>query len=76
MERKKFMYILGINGGVRSGNQDASACLLNDGKLVTFAEICPSPDTAFFLLLESLQSGPSNFPGTSLQLPCASSIRS
>ena len=28
------MYILGINGGVRSGNQDASACLLRDGKLV------------------------------------------
>ena len=32
------MYILGINGGVRSGNQDASACLLRDGKLVAAAE--------------------------------------
>ncbi len=32
------MYILGINGGVRSGNQDASACLLNDGRLVAAAE--------------------------------------
>jgi len=32
------MYILGINGGVRSGNQDASACLLEDGKLIAAAE--------------------------------------
>jgi len=32
------MYILGINGGVRSGNQDASACLLKDGKLIAAAE--------------------------------------
>ena len=32
------MYILGINGGVRSGNQDASASLLEDGKLVAAAE--------------------------------------
>ena len=32
------MYILGINGGVRSGNQDASACLLRDGKLIAGAE--------------------------------------
>ena len=32
------MYILGINGGVRSGNQDASACLLRDGKLIAAAE--------------------------------------
>ena len=32
------MYILGINGGVRSNNQDASACLLKDGKLIAAAE--------------------------------------
>ena len=32
------MYILGINGGVRSGNQDASECLLKDGKLIAAAE--------------------------------------
>ncbi len=32
------MYILGINGGVSSGNQDASACLLKDGKLIAAAE--------------------------------------
>jgi carbamoyltransferase len=32
------MYILGINGGVRSNNQDASACLLKDGKIVAAAE--------------------------------------
>jgi carbamoyltransferase len=32
------MYILGINGGVRSRNQDASACLLKDGKLIAAAE--------------------------------------
>jgi carbamoyltransferase len=32
------MYILGINGGVRSNNQDASACLLNDGRLIAAAE--------------------------------------
>jgi hypothetical protein len=32
------VYILGINGGVRSGNQDASACLLKDGKLIAAAE--------------------------------------
>jgi carbamoyltransferase len=32
------MYILGINGGVRSNNQDASACLLEDGKLIAAAE--------------------------------------
>ena len=34
----KKMYILGINGGVRSNNQDASACLLKDGKLIAAAE--------------------------------------
>ena len=32
------MYILGINGGVRSNNQDASACLLKDSKLIAAAE--------------------------------------
>src|SRR2546428_208211 len=32
------MYILGINGSVRSNNQDASACLLNDGKIIAAAE--------------------------------------
>jgi len=32
------MYILGINGSVRSSNQDASACLLRDGKIVAAAE--------------------------------------
>lgn len=32
------MYILGINGSVRSSNQDASACLLSDGKIVAAAE--------------------------------------
>ncbi|MFZ0893559.1 MAG: carbamoyltransferase N-terminal domain-containing protein [Candidatus Nitrosopolaris sp.] len=32
------MYILGINGDVRSNNQDASACLLEDGKLIAAAE--------------------------------------
>jgi len=32
------MYILGIDGGVRSGNQDTSACLLKDGKLIAAVE--------------------------------------
>jgi len=32
------MYILGVNGGVRSNNQDASACLLKDGKLIAAVE--------------------------------------
>jgi len=32
------MYILGINGSVRSSNQDASACLLSDGKIIAAAE--------------------------------------
>src|SRR5712691_5960813 len=32
------MYILGINGGVRSNNQDASASLLKDGQLIAAAE--------------------------------------
>lgn len=32
------MYILGINGSVRPNNQDASACLLNDGKIIAAAE--------------------------------------
>ena len=32
------MYILGINGGVRWNNQDASACLLKDSKLIAAAE--------------------------------------
>ena len=37
-EHQKKMYILGINGGVRSNNQDASACLLKDSKLIAAAE--------------------------------------
>ncbi len=32
------MYILGVNGGVRSNNQDASACLLKNSKLIAAAE--------------------------------------
>jgi carbamoyltransferase len=32
------MYILGINGGVRSNNQDASSCLLKDGRVIAAAE--------------------------------------
>jgi carbamoyltransferase len=32
------MYILGISGGVRQGNQDGSASLLKDGKLIAAAE--------------------------------------
>lgn len=32
------MYILGLSGGIRHGNQDGSASLLKDGKLVAAAE--------------------------------------
>ena len=32
------MYILGISGGIRAGNQDGSAALLHDGKLIAAAE--------------------------------------
>ena len=32
------MYILGISGGTRQGNQDGSACLLKDGQLIAAAE--------------------------------------
>ncbi len=32
------MYILGISGGIRQGNQDGSASLLQDGKLIAAAE--------------------------------------
>jgi carbamoyltransferase len=32
------MYILGISGGTRQGNQDGSATVLKDGKIVAFVE--------------------------------------
>ena len=32
------MYILGISGGTRQGNQDGSATLLKDGKIIAFVE--------------------------------------
>lgn len=32
------MYILGISGGIRHGNQDGSACLLHNGKIIAAAE--------------------------------------